>query len=1177
MNILFVLYGDLGSNSAIPLALHTRELARAGHQCAVAIPAAGTSHADHPVVHGPVLTYAQALQAPEAVFPDGRPADIVHAWTPRENVRRFTTAWLARFPAPLVVYLEDNEHWIALQAIGCADTSQAALLTDAEIDKRLPDCLSHPFRHGDFTALADAAVVIQDKLAGDLPPWLPRSTVMPGVDLELFAPRAPDEALRVRYGVAPGEKVIVYPGGLNAITRPAIAALCRAVALVNARGVPCRLLRSGPHALDFLQELPAEARARVVDVGVLPRSELPQLLSLADLFVQPGQCDPFEDLRLPGKLPEFFAAGRPVVLPDANVATLLVDGQDAVLTRTGTPEEIADACVRILSDPALAGRLGAAARRFAQASFDPAVQAAKLLAVYAQARAGFDAAAAARVWAGADPQAPVAQLLARRLRGLADTSRIPDAAGMLREHARLLEASRARVQGLETALQDDLLAARHERELAAERRKAGEAMEQNRLEAARLHQLALQHAHAQARVDAVLHSTSWRVTAPLRAATTGVRRVSGVTRRLAAAVRQKGGPVQMAAAVWRVASSEGLPGLQRRLALFRATLRPAPGAGPGEPESPEDRNDYDEWVRRYDTLTDAGRVAMRERIARFPSQPLISIVMPTYNSEPKWLEEAVASVRAQAYPNWELCIADDASPKAHVREVLTRLAAAEPRIKLRFLEKNGHISAASNAALELASGEWIALMDHDDKLAESALFWVADAIHRHPEAQLIYSDEDKITSEGHRVTPYFKCDFNPFLFYSQNLITHLGVYRADLVRRVGGFTVGLEGAQDHDLALRCVEAIRPRQVHHIPRILYHWRMHSQSTAQSPEAKPYAAKAGVQALEQHFARAGVGARVEQVPCGYRVRFPLPPQPPLVSLVIPTRNGLQLLRQCITSILEKTRYARYEIIVVDNGSDDPATLAYLEQLRADPRVKVLRDDRPFNYSALNNAAVRMASGELVGLLNNDLEVISSDWLGEMVSLAVQPGVGAVGARLLFPDGSVQHAGVVLGIGGVAGHAHKHLPGHAFGYFGRAQSLQDFSAVTAACLVVRKAVYEQVGGLEEENLQVAFNDIDFCLRVREAGYRNVWTPHAELYHHESATRGYEDTPEKKARFAREVQYMQARWGDALLADPAYSPNLALACDDFSLAWPPRVDRVTALPAPAAPAQPVLAGAAE
>lgn len=601
--------------------------------------------------------------------------------------------------------------------------------------------------------------------------------------------------------------------------------------------------------------------------------------------------------------------------------------------------------------------------------------------------------------------------------------------------------------------------------------------------------------------------------------------------------RQAGGPPRLVERALGVLRREGVAGVARRVRRLGVA-----------------RNDYARWLKTYDQLKDAERSQMRARIAALPHRPVISILMPTYNTRTEWLGEAIASVRRQLYPHWQLCIADDASTDPAVRASLERFASEEPRISIVFRNSNGHISAASNSALELCRGEWIALMDHDDVLAESALFYVAVAINERPDLLLVYSDEDKIDDQGRRFDHHFKPDWNVDLFRSYNLICHLAVYKAQLIRDAGGFTVGMEGAQDYDLALRCIERISPDRIHHIPRVLYHWRMHPESTAKSLDAKPYAMAAGERALNAHFERTGLRAAAQFTGQGYRVRYDLPDEPPLVSLVIPTRNQVGLLRQCIESIRRKTTYPRYEVIVVDNGSDDPQTLAYFEQLESDPAVKVLRDARPFNYSQLNNSAVAACAGELVALVNNDIEVIAPGWLGEMVSIALQPGVGAVGARLWYPDDTLQHGGVVLGIGGVAGHAHKGFPKGHPGYAGRICFASSFSAVTAACLVVRKALYHQVGGLNERELRVAFNDVDFCLRLREAGCRNVWTPYADLYHHESASRGTEDTVEKQARFADEARYMMRRWPGVIGHDPAYNPNLTLEYEDFSLAWPPR-----------------------
>jgi O-antigen biosynthesis protein len=603
------------------------------------------------------------------------------------------------------------------------------------------------------------------------------------------------------------------------------------------------------------------------------------------------------------------------------------------------------------------------------------------------------------------------------------------------------------------------------------------------------------------------------------------------------------GPVNTVVRAFRLFQREGLGGIWRGVKIV---IR-----------SGSTSDNYPLWVKRYDTMTAATRKKLGSRVDALPTQPLISVVVPTYNARPEWLAAAIDSVREQIYPNWELCIADDASTKPEIKPLLQKYAMKDSRIKVVFREKNGHISAASNSALAVATGDWIALLDHDDLLPEHALYWVAQAIVDHPDVRIIYSDEDKIDDNGKRHSHYFKCDFNADLFYSHNMISHLGVYQAALLQEVGGFRLGMEGSQDHDLALRCIEHIRPDQVHHIPRVLYHWRSHSESTAHSPGAKPYAAVSGERALNEHFARTFVDAVAEYNGDGYRVHYSVPTPPPLVSIVIPTRNGHTVLRKCVDSILERTDYRNYEIVIVDNGSDQSESRSYLDQLQKMSNIHLVREDRPFNYSALNNLGARAASGEILALLNNDLEVISPEWLSEMVSLAVQPGVGAVGARLWYPNGSMQHAGVILGLGGVAGHGHKFIE-NCHGYCGRAQLIQSLSAVTAACLVVRKTVFEEVGGFDEARLKIDFNDVDFCLRIREAGYRNVYTPFAELYHHESVSRGKIDTPMKKAQFDSEVSYMKERWGDLLENDPAYSPNLTLADEDFGLAFPPRVEQV-------------------
>ena len=566
------------------------------------------------------------------------------------------------------------------------------------------------------------------------------------------------------------------------------------------------------------------------------------------------------------------------------------------------------------------------------------------------------------------------------------------------------------------------------------------------------------------------------------------------------------------------------------------------------PSSPQR---YDRWVQTHDTLSRRAVADLRRAVGALPRHPKISVVMPVYNTPLTILEEAICSVREQVYPDWELCIADDASSAPGIRELLGRHAAADSRIKVHYRESRGNIAATSNTALELATGEFVALLDHDDVLPVHALYWVAEAINRHPEAQLLYSDEDKIDAHGKRFDAYFKPDFNYDLFLAQNMISHLGVYRRDLIVALGGFRHGFDGAQDHDLALRVVSAIPRSQIVHIPRILYHWRAIAGSAALSRHEKHFTEPAGRRAVADHLRLRGDGTTVEaapESPAHHRIHHPVPAPPPLVSIVICTRDHEALIRTAIESIQSLSTYPNYELVILDNGSRDAGTLAYLAKLSKQPRVNVIRDDSPFNYSRLNNAAVAASRGEVVCLLNDDIEVLSPDWLEELVSYAIQPDVGAVGARLWYPDGTLQHGGVIIGIGGVAGHAHPRLAKGDPGYFSRGVLQQELSAVTGACLMVRRAVFDEVGGLDEQ-IAVAFNDVDFCLRLRTAGYRNIWTPFAELIHHESASRGLEDSPEKMARFQREVCFMKSRWGDVLDADPYYNPNLSMRTGDYSL----------------------------
>ncbi len=566
---------------------------------------------------------------------------------------------------------------------------------------------------------------------------------------------------------------------------------------------------------------------------------------------------------------------------------------------------------------------------------------------------------------------------------------------------------------------------------------------------------------------------------------------------------------------------------------------------------------YQLWIKRYDRISDADRARMKAQIEEMKVPLVISVIVPIYNAPEKWLLRMIESVKEQIYPHWELCLADDFSTDPHIRKLLQQAVDSDTRVKVYFREENGHISAASNSALELATGKFIALLDNDDELPPDALYWVAKEVEAHPGVDVIYSDEDKIDEDGRRSGPYFKPDFNYDLLLSQNCISHLGIYRTDLVRSIGGFRVGMEGSQDWDLALRMLEHSDASKIRHIPRILYHWRVLPGSTALNNSEKPYAAKAGQRAVQEHLERMKLEhTKVEHCGVFLRVVWSLPDPVPPVTLIMPTRNMLDLLQVAVQTVLEKTDYPKFELLIVDNESDEPDVQDYLAEVGKDPRVRVIQSEGEFNFSRLNNFAVSQTTNPIIALINNDIEVVNGDWLREMVSQAVRKEVGAVGAALLYPSGLIQHAGVVIGMVSGAGHPFRGLAQQEISHGGRGGLVQNFSAVTAACLVVERNLYEEVGGLDEGVFRVGLNDVDFCLKLAKAGYRNLFTPFAELVHHESASRAdMERTPEGANRAAGENSALAAKWPEYFEHDPSWNPNLSLLIEDGALAFPPRL----------------------
>lgn len=592
---------------------------------------------------------------------------------------------------------------------------------------------------------------------------------------------------------------------------------------------------------------------------------------------------------------------------------------------------------------------------------------------------------------------------------------------------------------------------------------------------------------------------------------------------------------------------------------------------------------YGPWFEAHRPSTEE---LQRQRSRKFAYNPKISIVVPAYRTPADFLQQMIRSVQEQSYTNWELCIANASPEDGNMKRVL-EASVKDARIRVRELAENKGIAENTNEAFAMATGEFTGLLDHDDLLAPQALYRVVEMLQPDKKSEnrrkseqggksekdansekdrrmihawkhdgridVIYSDEDKVTTDlSEHFQPHFKPDFNLDLLRSNNYITHFFVARTELIREVGGFRREYDGAQDYDFIFRCVE--RAQAVRHIPEILYHWRTHKASTADNPASKMYAFEAGKRAIEGNLARSGVQGKVSHTKdLGfYRVEYPVQGQP-LVSILIPNKDQKESLQKCLDSLFSITAYKNYEVIIIENNSTQEETFRYYEELQKKNNVHVVTwkdsKNQGFNYSAINNWGVTKAKGEYLLFLNNDVEIIRENWIEEMLGNCQRQEVGIVGAKLYYPDDTIQHAGIIIGIGGVAGHAFLNLNRNRTGYLHKASLQMNLSAVTAACMMMKRSVFEQVGGFEEK-LSVAFNDVDLCLRTVQAGYLVVYDPRVELYHYESKSRGQEDSKEKIRRFQSEIEFMRTRWETLLKeGDPYYNKNLTLSKWNYSL----------------------------
>jgi O-antigen biosynthesis protein len=564
---------------------------------------------------------------------------------------------------------------------------------------------------------------------------------------------------------------------------------------------------------------------------------------------------------------------------------------------------------------------------------------------------------------------------------------------------------------------------------------------------------------------------------------------------------------------------------------------------------------YELWIKNNDPAFDVlqGQII---KARSFEFRPKISIIMPVWNTDLIYLKRAIVSVINQTYDNWELCIADGNSSNLKIKQTILEYANMDTRIKAKYLENNKGISGNSNEALSLATGEHIGLLDHDDELTCDALYEVVKVLNKDSTLDFIYTDEDKIDLHEKRFDPSFKPDWSPDLLLSRMYTCHFSVYRKALIDSIGGFRSKYDGSQDYDLVLRVTE--RTDKIYHIPQILYHWRMTSESAATNPQNKTYAYKAGRTALLDYINRNKIKGQVYETSMQglYRVQREIVGNP-LVSIILPTKDKTKLLKRCVDSILKNTTYSNYELLIIDNQSEKiEELLEYCKLIGSRSNVKVTKYAKHFNFAALNNFAVSQCIGEHVVFLNNDTEVISQEWLTAMLEHSQRKEVGAVGAKLLYPDGSIQHSGVILGYRDFSGHVCQRIPDQN-GYLGRTGIINNYTAVTAACMMVRKALFCELGGFNED-LAIDFNDIDLCLRMREKGYLVVFTPYARLYHRESFTRGYTITPPRYTQYTKELELAKAKWGTLIeKGDPYYNPNLSLTRLDFSIDPRPRRNR--------------------
>ncbi|WP_175414862.1 glycosyltransferase [Nibricoccus aquaticus] len=998
MNILFVNYGNETSNSLNHIYGFASAARQAGHSSAITLPQLGRLRSIIKRNSPPIVSYDECIRS--SPFPNHKPPDIVHAWTPRECVRTFVTACRQQAPlARLIIHLEDNEE-ILLETYSGKSIAELQSLPSKALRSVIPPQLAHPFRYREFLKESDGITCITERLKRFCPPAIHSRLLYPGIELPSFTTReaAAQSRLALPDSRLSGEKWIVYTGSTTFANLADIRTLLIAVHMLNEQGTPCKLIRTGINPAALAAQLDTLAREYIIDLGFVDKTEIPSLLSLADALVQPGAPDNFNDYRLPSKIPEFLASGRATIIPRANIGHHIIEGEHALLLKTGSAQEIADQCLRVFSDPALAARLSAGGREFARQHFDLQKNTQDLLKFYEE------------VLANSRPRP-----LARKIIPPLVSNWINDARNFL----------------------------------------------------------------------------------------------------------------------W-------------------------PDHTEHQPESPGPfiESEYTRWLKQHDRSSSAQTASVRNTLNSLPipAQHRLSILMPVYNTDPRWLTRAIDSVRNQLYPNWELCIADDASTEPPIRRLLAKESASDPRIKIIYRERNGHISEASNSALTLATGAFVVLLDHDDELHPHALAEAALALSKNPGLDLLYSDRDKIDDYGKRFAPYFKPDWNPDLLLAQNYLCHLIIFRTERLRQIGGFRKGYEGSQDWDLALRYTEGLGPDKIHHIPKVLYHWRAAPGSTAlHLNEKNSYPQRAARKALTDHLTRTATSAELLPTPGQHwRIKYTLPSPAPTVCIALPLIDRIIDALASAEKIHTATSYDSSRLLVgmhADHAASNPAPTK-VSCSRTVARISSLICNGSPGYASYANQLARASNAKILTFLDPDLFPTNPGWLDELVSQLSRKEIGAVGGHIIGPDKKILQTGIIIEPS-VAGDRFTALSAFAWsdpnsdGYNNRLRLVQDYTALSADGLAIKRDLFLRLGGFDESFASHQSAAIDLCLRIRQSGLRVINTPHAQLMR---ATNTRFEIPHTD-RIA-----LFQRWSSTHLHDPAYNRNLALYGGGFSLAFPPR-----------------------